>query len=393
MGKIGHTQTEARRVKAEGEGQDVFWALKDVSFDVQPGEVVGIIGRNGAGKSTLLKILSRITEPSEGEVILTGRTGSLLEVGTGFHPELSGRENVYMNGTILGMKKKEIDAKFDDIVAFAELGKFIDTPVKRYSSGMYVRLAFAVAAHLEPEILFIDEVLAVGDLAFQTKCLNKMHDLSVSASRTILFVSHNIGAIRSLCDRAVWIHGGAVRALGESDEVVRAYQESVISEMPAEGGRFVRDPKDVPPGRLTWVESAEIRNANGQLCVRFRYGDDLRLDFFIGGQSPRDGTALIWILTDANGSDLGWSNSAFLKRFSLQGGARTASCVIRNLPLAVGRYYFSLSCGITGGGEVKDIWRHAVPFEVMECDPFQSHHEQRAEPFGPVIFQQDWRSL
>ncbi len=391
--KIGHTATEKRKVDAEQEGQQDFWALKDVSFDVQPGDVIGIIGRNGAGKSTLLKILTRITEPTSGEARINGRVASLLEVGTGFHPELTGRENTYMNGTILGMKRREIAAKFDEIVAFAEIEQFIDTPVKRYSSGMYVRLAFAVAAHLEPEILLVDEVLAVGDLAFQAKCMSKMHDLSVSASRTILFVSHNTGAIRSLCDHAVWLHDGTVRAFGGTDDVVKSYQASVVSGMPSDGGVHVRDPKDVPSGRLTWVESASIRNANGERCVRFRHGDDLRLDFALGGQTPRDGTALIWILTDANGSNLGWSNSSLLKGFSIQGGARTASCVIRALPLAVGRYHLSLSCGIAGGGEVKDIWRNAVLFEVVECDPFQTHHEQRAEPFGPVIFQQDWTPL
>jgi lipopolysaccharide transport system ATP-binding protein len=391
--KAGYSATEKRKVDAEWQGAQEFWALKNVSFDVQPGGVIGIIGRNGAGKSTLLKLLTRITEPTTGEAVINGRVASLLEVGTGFHPELTGRENIYMNGTILGMKKREIDVKFDEIVAFAEIEKFIDTPVKRYSSGMYVRLAFAVAAHLEPEILLVDEVLAVGDLAFQAKCLNKMHDLSTSVSRTILFVSHNMGAIRSLCDRAVWIHEGKLKIIGEANEVVKAYQESVTSVMPPMSGIFARDLKDVTPGRLTWVEAAEIRNTNGDHSTRFRYGDDLQLDLRLGGQQPRDGTALIWILTDANGVNLGWSNSAFMKNFSLQGGARTGSCVIYRLPLAVGRYYFSLSCGIAGGGEVRDIWRNAIPFEVVECDPFKTNYEQRAEPFGPVIFQQDWKSI
>jgi lipopolysaccharide transport system ATP-binding protein len=182
-----------------------IWALKDVSFEVKRGEVLGIIGRNGAGKSTLLKVLSRITEPTLGRAEILGRVGSLLEVGTGFHPELTGRENIYLNGAILGMKKAEIDKKFDEIVAFAEIEKFIDTPVKRYSSGMYVRLAFAVAAHLEPEILLVDEVLAVGDAAFQRKCLGKMEDVA-REGRTVLFVSHNIGAISSLCDFALLLN-------------------------------------------------------------------------------------------------------------------------------------------------------------------------------------------
>lgn len=199
-----------------------FWALKDVSFDIKRGEVVGIIGRNGAGKSTLLKILSRITKPTSGHAEIHGRVGSLLEVGTGFHPELTGRENIYLNGAILGMRKAEIERKFDEIVAFAEVEKFIDTPVKRYSSGMYVRLAFAVAAHLEPEILVIDEVLAVGDAAFQRKCLGKIGQVA-EGGRTVLFVSHNMGAIRNLCTQVTWLDEGKVASRGGSAEVVDQY--------------------------------------------------------------------------------------------------------------------------------------------------------------------------
>jgi lipopolysaccharide transport system ATP-binding protein len=201
---------------------NTIWALRDVGFEVRPGELVGIIGRNGAGKSTLLRVLSGITEPTTGEVDLYGRVGSLLEVGTGFHPELTGRENIYLNGSILGMKRKEIGRKFDEIVAFAEVEKFIDTPVKRYSSGMYVRLAFAVAAHLEPEILIVDEVLAVGDTAFQRKCLGKMQDVG-KQGRTVVFVSHNMPAITRLCPRTILIDGGRVTADGPSHEVVGTY--------------------------------------------------------------------------------------------------------------------------------------------------------------------------
>jgi lipopolysaccharide transport system ATP-binding protein len=209
---------------------DTIWALKDVSFDVCRGEVIGIIGRNGAGKSTLLKILSRITEPTEGCADINGRVASLLEVGTGFHQELTGRENIYLNGAILGMKRDEIARKFDEIVAFAEVEKFIDTPVKHYSSGMHMRLAFAVAAHLEPEILLVDEVLAVGDVAFQRKCLGKMGDGALQG-RTVLFVSHNMQAVRTLCQKTIWLQDGQVRSLGDSDAIVEAYlQESTRSE-------------------------------------------------------------------------------------------------------------------------------------------------------------------
>jgi lipopolysaccharide transport system ATP-binding protein len=203
-------------------GADDFWALRDVSFEVQPGEVVGIIGRNGAGKSTLLKILSRITEPTSGRAVLRGRVASLLEVGTGFHPELSGRENIYLNGSILGMKRHEIQRKFDEIVDFSGVEKFLETPVKRYSSGMYVRLAFAVAAHLDPEILIIDEVLAVGDVEFQSKCLGKMRDAARSG-KTVLFVSHNLASVQQLTSKCVLLHEGRVRTQGQTDQVVANY--------------------------------------------------------------------------------------------------------------------------------------------------------------------------
>lgn len=216
------------RASAKPSSNDFIWALKDVSFEIKQGEVVGIIGRNGAGKSTLLKILSRITEPTEGYAEIRGRVGSLLEVGTGFHPELTGRENIYLNGAILGMKKAEIARKFDEIVAFAEVEKFLDTPVKHYSNGMYVRLAFAVAAHLEPEILLVDEVLAVGDLAFQKKCLGKMGDVA-RTGRTVLFVSHNIGAISRLCQRIFWLGEGKLLEEGNTEKVIGDYLTSTAS--------------------------------------------------------------------------------------------------------------------------------------------------------------------
>jgi homopolymeric O-antigen transport system ATP-binding protein len=261
-----------------------FWALKDVSFSVQPGEVVGIIGRNGAGKSTLLKILSRITEPTSGEIRLRGRMASLLEVGTGFHPELTGRENIYLNGTILGMTKAEVKAKFDEIVAFAEIDKFLDTPVKRYSSGMYVRLAFAVAAHLDPEILIVDEVLAVGDALFQKKCLGKMGEIS-QHGRTVLFVSHNMPMIQSLCQRAVLLSSGTLTNIGEVNSVVQAYLADGVTEE-----RGVVDAKCLPRSagyekviRRIWIEdqSGEVINSvnmGGEmvLCFEFKTSKPIR---------------------------------------------------------------------------------------------------------------------
>ena len=228
-----------------------FWALKDVSFDVAQGDVVGIIGRNGAGKSTLLKLLSRITEPTTGRIRIRGRVASLLEVGTGFHPELTGRENIFLNGAILGMSRREITARFDEIVDFAEVEQFLDTPVKRYSSGMYVRLAFAVAANLDPEVLIVDEVLAVGDSQFQRKCLGKMKDFSTSEGRTVLFVSHSMASVRALCTSALWLDHGEVRMRGSSLDVIRGYLENSmeaaestrslaeIRRMPGQGERLV----------------------------------------------------------------------------------------------------------------------------------------------------------
>jgi len=250
---------------------EMFWALKDVSLEVKEGEVLGLIGRNGAGKTTLLKILSRITRPTTGWAEIHGRVGSLLEVGTGFHPELTGRENTFLSGAILGMSKREIESKFDEIVAFAELEKFIDTAVKHYSSGMYVRLAFAVAAHLEPEILLVDEVLAVGDINFQKKCLGKMGDVA-RAGRTVVLVSHQLNQIRRLCHRVVWIDEGAVRQDGETHEVVSAYELAMArgdrNGGPAARGatskaRFVRweiaEPRGENPHVLSTMESVTVK--------------------------------------------------------------------------------------------------------------------------------------
>jgi lipopolysaccharide transport system ATP-binding protein len=253
---LPHEHAMMQAVAGGRMGQDgTFWALRDVSFEVQPGEVVGIIGRNGSGKSTLLKILSEITAPTTGRVELHGRVASLLEVGTGFHPELSGRENVFLNGAILGMTKSEIRRKFDEIVAFAEIDQFIDTPVKRYSSGMYVRLAFAVAAHLEPEILVLDEVLAVGDAVFQSKCLGKMGEVA-RAGRTVIFVSHNMQAVNTLCQRAMLLKDGRVVSAGPQTDVVRDYLESRLDQ-PAE----VSWEGDAAPGnQLARLRSVRVLN-------------------------------------------------------------------------------------------------------------------------------------
>jgi lipopolysaccharide transport system ATP-binding protein len=259
----------------------LIWALKNVSFELKQGEVLGVVGRNGAGKSTLLKILSRITDPTSGYAEIRGRVSSLLEVGTGFHQELSGRDNVYLNGTILGMKKKEIDAKFDEIVAFSEVEKFLDTPVKRYSSGMRVRLAFSVAAHLEPEILIIDEVLAVGDAAFQKKCLNKMEGVA-KQGRTVLFVSHNMGMVSELCSKCLLLSNGEVAEIGETKDIVSKY----VSEYSVSGQidltHWSENRTGNGPMRILNLRS---ENNSGNTTSQFAFGEPISFKIGVKGQA------------------------------------------------------------------------------------------------------------
>jgi len=256
-----------------GNGSQKFWALKDINFEVMPGEVVGIIGRNGAGKSTLLKILSRITEPTTGKVDLYGRVGSLLEVGTGFHPELTGRENIYLNGAILGMKHDEISKKFDEIVDFAEIEEFLDTPVKRYSSGMYMRLAFGVAAHLEPEVLMVDEVLAVGDAQFQKKCLKKMKDVG-EHGRTVLFVSHDMQAMSRLCGRVIWLSSGNVMEDGATETVIGSY----LLEQATRGAERTWDADSAPGNETARLRSVRVRNRSGETVSTVNITDPVAIE-------------------------------------------------------------------------------------------------------------------
>ena len=264
--------------------KETFWALKDVSFDIEKGNVVGIIGRNGAGKSTLLKVLSQITEPTRGEIRLYGRVGSLLEVGTGFHPELTGRENIYLNGAILGMKKSEITRQFDEIVDFAEVEKFLDTPVKRYSSGMYVRLAFAVAAHLNPEILIVDEVLAVGDATFQKKCLGKMEEIG-ETGRTVIFVSHNMPTVLRLCKTVILMNQGQVLKIGTGEEVTRDYL-TLGNEKAISAERTWPDPRSAPGDAIARLRAARVLNARGQVSESIDIAEPMSIEIeyeFLGG--------------------------------------------------------------------------------------------------------------
>jgi len=329
-----------RRGAGEQPEVEDFWALKDVSFEVKRGEVIGIIGRNGAGKSTLLKILSRITEPSGGRIELDGNVASLLEVGTGFHPELTGRENIFLNGAILGMARAEIKRKLEEIVAFAEVEKFLDTPVKRYSSGMYVRLAFAVAAHLEPEILIVDEVLAVGDAEFQKKCLGKMRDASRQEGRTVLFVSHNMGAVTTLCNTAIHLDEGSVRAIGPVEGIVARYLGQLLTPETKDLARLRMD------GFGDKVRITEI-DLVGDQGGNVAYGMPLTIGLTVVAEASMRDMSVGSSIFAENGACVGtlFTNESF----SISAGEdlKLELC-IANTKLAPGTYYAGFSLG-TGG--------------------------------------------
>lgn len=320
-----------------GDSAEEFWALKDIHFEVRRGEVLGIIGRNGAGKSTLLKILSRVTEPTIGRVHLHGRVASLLEVGTGFHPELTGRENIYLNGAILGMTRAEVRRKFDEIVAFAEVERFLDTPVKRYSSGMYVRLAFAVAAHLEPEILVVDEVLAVGDAAFQKKCLGKMGDVARKEGRTILFVSHNMDAIQQLCGRAILLNAGMILDEGTPTKVMSSYLAGVDA-----GKVLLRDWEDRVTNNQGKIVKFEVCGNSGSHVSSILMGDKLRFVLTIELFRPAVGIQFGIFVHSAGGEailELRSSHDGLY--FDSLGGSVTVEAVVDKIELYPGEYTLS----------------------------------------------------
>ena len=348
-----------RRLSGRAAEEEHIWALEGVSFDIQPGEVVGIIGRNGAGKSTLLKVLSKITEPTTGRAEIRGRLASLLEVGTGFHPELTGRENIFLNGAILGMTKAEIRRKFDEIVAFAEIDKFLDTPVKRYSSGMHVRLAFAVAAHLEPEILIVDEVLAVGDIAFQRKCLGKMENVA-QEGRTVLFVSHNMAAIQALCSRGILFDRGAIADQGDVQEVVLRYLRSLEVDADSSlAGRARR--AGAGKVRLTEIQVLSPDNRPIPLTttgspVRFAFHFNQNLNSF----------RLIFALYDEYANlvaDFDSRLACDADRLQVDNG-NIVTCDIGELTLVPGRYRMNVA--IKTGGQLQDHVEGAMVLEVRE---------------------------
>ena len=355
----------------EGYEEDVIWALKDVSFEVNEGEVLGIIGKNGAGKTTLLKVLSRITDPTSGFAEIHGRVSSLLEVGTGFHPELTGRENIFLNGAILGMRKREIERKFDDIVSFSEIEKYIDTPVKRYSTGMRVRLAFAVAAHLEPEILLIDEVLAVGDIAFQKKCLGRMGDIA-KGGRTILFVSHNMGAIRSLCETAIWLDNGQIVKEGTAEEVVRAYEENQLKYF-EDSAYSVRDrnPEEVKD-KSFYFSHVEMLNEKSEHTNLFRYNEKIILIVELSGEPLHKKYSISYYIYSQWGQKVSTGSSSSYLGISFDSNVRKIKIEIGPLVLASGQYSIWLRSGYTEGEvqAVIDDWENACSFTV-ESQPFR----------------------
>ena len=358
-----------------------FWALKDVSFEIKQGDRVGIIGRNGAGKSTLLKILSRITEPTSGRVVIKGRIVSLLEVGTGFHPELTGRENIFLNGAILGMSKVEINKKFDQIVAFAEVEKFLDTPVKRYSSGMYVRLAFAVAAHLESDILIVDEVLAVGDARFQKKCMGRMEAVS-GEGRTVLFVSHNMGAVAELCTRAVLLHQGKTILDGTPSEVINEY----MSKSGA-GTLMIDDKRDVP----IFVTEINLYGPEGIASSSMPIGLDAVLEIKYSVKEPLTNVTMAMMLS-RQGSPLLYSYDNDVVEFQIDGVREVGEYTARiNLPLSrfkEGQYAIEAKIGV---GQTNMTNESAVlVFEICNYSVNTTHKSYKSERPGHLYWPLSW---
>jgi lipopolysaccharide transport system ATP-binding protein len=371
-----------RRGSDGGRGEE-FWALKDVGFEITPGEVVGIIGRNGAGKSTLLKVLSRITRPTVGRVELHGRVGSLLEVGTGFHPELTGRENIFLNGAILGMSRREIERKFDEIVDFAAVETFLDTPVKRYSSGMHVRLAFAVAAHLEPEIMLVDEVLAVGDLHFQRKCLDKMDDVA-RGGRTVLLVSHNMAAIESLCSRVLLIDGGRAVHDGDPSEAIRAYIELTrrLASVP------IADRTDRIGDGSARIIHIEVQDLAGTPRAEHRMGDGLRVVLRIRADRPLPAACVGVLFETHNGQSLfGVRSSLADSHIDLPRDVTTVACEIPALPLIPGRYH--LHAAVRHGQDSYDRVNYAAMIEITPADVFGTGRLPFAHD-GPCFVPSSW---
>jgi len=358
--------------------KETFWALSDLSFDIHKGDVVGVVGRNGAGKSTLLKVLSEITEPTRGEIDLYGRVGSLLEVGTGFHHELTGRENIYLNGSILGMSRREIAKQFDAIVEFSGVDQFLDTPVKRYSSGMYVRLAFAVAAHLSSEILIVDEVLAVGDAEFQRKCLGKMHDAAESG-RTVLFVSHHMQSVAALCTTGMYLTKGRMTYYGGVQEAIRHYLDSFNQQETVEAGDFLRRPGS---GELRIISATPSK-------PYYEAAEEKRVSFRIEQQKPSRGKYFISChLYNEAGVGLVTCDSRLLGHWIEPSPVYEGEFVLRMPWLKPGRYRMEM---FLCGGNIIDRWEEACFFDVIPILPYPDPSHPHAITDGLVFADFDWR--
>jgi lipopolysaccharide transport system ATP-binding protein len=385
--RLRDRSSSSRRVLGDPQQPEgMIYALRDISFEIEPGEVVGIIGRNGAGKSTLLKILSRITEPTAGRAMLRGQVGTLLEVGTGFHPELTGRENIYLNGAVLGMRRAQIKRYFDAIVDFSGIEKFLDTPVKRYSSGMYVRLAFSVAAHLEPEVLVIDEVLAVGDQSFQNKCLGKMGEISRSG-RTVLFVSHNIASIEALCDRCLLLDRGRLAFEGETREVLTRYHCQDIHR--SSGQMDLSDHHRRTSGSRAIMTAVVLGDGMGEPVDRVRMGSQLSISVEFDSRDGPLSPVLGAVLKTGLGAALFGVNNRFIPgyEFDKQVRAGWITCRIDRLPLMPGLYSLDLYFG--DDQRDLDVIHDAISFEVTPADVFgsgkiPSHHG------GPFFWPATW---
>ena len=361
MGAVTEPMKRLRRLQGRSEQQERFWALKDVSFTVNEGEVVGIIGANGAGKSTLLKVLSRITAPTEGHIQYKGRIASLLEVGTGFHPELSGRENIFINGAILGMTKSEITKRFDEIVEFSGVEKFLDTPVKRYSSGMYVRLAFAVAAHMDPDILIVDEVLAVGDAAFQKKCICMMRDVS-KQGRTVLFVSHNMNMIRNLCTRAISLSNGKIVDEGDVSNVINSYIGIEKSE-----NLLIKKSEKLADSYQS-LKQVLIKNEMGEETKHISFSDRAVVEIKYVAPSGHDSYIVAVRITDSFGNTLftSWDNDFLKDRNTKKGKEYVLNCTIPNYLLRPGKYVVTAFIREQAHGIAGKIEEIEVIFEVTD---------------------------
>lgn len=367
-----------------------FYAIHDVSVDVPIGSVVGVIGRNGSGKTTLLKMLARITEPSSGHAEIRGRVGSLLEVGTGFHPELTGRENIYLSGAILGMRRAEIRRRFTEIIDFAGVGPFIETPLKRFSSGMYLRLAFAVAAHLETEIMLVDEVLAVGDLEFRRRCLGKIRDV-VRGGRTVIYVSHDMSSVRSLCERTIWLDGGRVAEDGDPGEVIARYEANSLERAGAAGGTYDRRPDEIE-GKRVWFAQIETRDEDGALSTRFESGDRLRLLMRLDGEPPSDGFTIEWSITNERGERTAYGTANPQQDVYFARSDRLIECVIGPLGLTSGTYHLTLSVRVWNM-YYWDLWEDAALFQIVRADAYETGFSAESGRHGSVVVPHSWRVL